>query len=184
MKAQFLTYALTLCVLICMYGCTADDEFEHGYPCSFIYDMSIHNTGVVYSVVRSPGLFAFVYKKGVNPLTIQAELNDGKTNTPTYITTEKEKRLTWTLGAKTGLIIGLNPSNELYAFDRQCPNCIESNVSGTFNLTWTDNGQQVYCTKCKRKYDLNNGGYPSNGGGKKLMRYYSTFDGTVLRVWN
>ena len=49
------------------------------------------------------------------------------------------------------------------------------------------NGKQVAsCSKCKRKYDLNNTGIPIEGEkGLKLERYHIVYDGSnIMRIYN
>lgn len=72
----------------------------------------------------------------------------------------------------------------LVAFDLACPNCYhDDDVSK--RLALQENGV-VYCSRCKRTYDLNNLGLISSGErGRKLERYHIAYNGsTTVLVQN
>lgn len=74
---------------------------------------------------------------------------------------------------------------EIYAFDRTCPNCWNDN-SISRPLELHENGE-VYCSRCKRTYDLNNGGRQKSGdkGSKAfLYRYRVTYNGSNTLLIN
>jgi hypothetical protein len=191
MRKAFGNIVLLLGV-VSLWACgNVQNEYSTDYQCYFIYDTTIHNGGYLWAAVQpmNYGQFVFVYtkkmymKSGNSVRYVYANLN-GKTDS-TAITTAKETNLTYALGAQNGLIIGrsLSGDNMLYAFDRQCPNCIDD-YGAYIPLNWSNNGTTVYCRKCKRTYDLNNGGYPQDGGGKKLLRYRISYSGATIFVNN
>ena len=170
-------------------SCAADEnEYTKDYQCYFVFDTSVHNTSLINNCVNplSSGVFCMVSqtpKNGVRYINVQ--LNDGKTNESVAITTEIETRQSCILGASNGLVIGCSTLNDakLYAYDRQCPNCLQNYLYKP--LQWTNNGQWLTCTTCNRCYDLNNSGYVVSGdAGVKLLRYPATYTGTTLVVRN
>ena len=108
--------------------------------------------------------------------------NDGKTpQEDNIISTDLENYSSYVLGASNsiGLFIGTTNFNGLWAYDRACPNC--TNLQA---MNWTGNRQQVNCSRCKRTYELETGAIISGDEGSSLMRYFCSFDGSILRAWN
>lgn len=171
-----------------MAACGADDyEYENKYRCSFYFDCSMHQGTDLQNCLNplSPGLFCMVWQQSVNGIRhIKMQLyNQQVKDVP--ITTTNETRQPCVLGAGNGLVIGCSTlsSGQLYAFDRQCPNCVSTSSSNA--LEWTTNGLQLRCPKCQRTYDLNNNGFIVSGEkGNKLMRYRASYSGTILIVGN
>ena len=122
------------------------------------------------------------YSGGVNHIQIQLY---NKQAEDVAITTDIERRRSCVLGANNGLVIGCSTlyEGQLYAFDRQCPNCANN---GTLKaMQWENNGLWLKCPKCERVYDLNNNGFIVKGeSGDKLMRYRASYDGKVLLITN
>ena len=122
------------------------------------------------------------YSGGVNHIQIQLY---NKQAEDVAITTDIERRRSCVLGANNGLVIGCSTlyEGQLYAFDRQCPNCANN---GTLKaMQWENNGLWLKCPKCERVYDLNNNGFIVKGeSGDKLMRYRPSYDGKVLLITN
>ena len=174
--------------VILMAACGADDyEFEKNYQCYFTFDCGMHQGTALQSCVNpmSSGLFCMVWqdtKQGVRHINLQL-YNQKTEDVP--ITTAIEARQSCVLGARNGLVIGCSTLNngELYAFDRQCPNCIKAGTNKA--LQWENNGLWLKCPKCERVYDLNNNGFVVKGeSGDKLMRYRATYNGTMLLITN
>lgn len=181
-----LFYLLTIVMIL---GCRADDtEYTREYQCYFTFNTQIHNASIINSCINplSPGMFCMAWQEpagGVRHVKIQ--LNNGKTNEDVAITTAEEARQSCIMGASNGLIIGCSTLNngQLYAFDRQCPNCLNEGINKP--LQWGNNGLWVKCPRCNRSYDLNNSGFVVDGdGGKKLLRYHARYTGTALIVSN
>ena len=175
--------------VILMAACSADgNEYTREYQCYFTFDTQIHNTSVINSCINplSSGMFCMVWHHtadGVRHIDIQ--LNDGKTSEDVAITTAAEMRQSCIMGASNGLIIGCSTLNNggLYAFDRQCPNCLHDGINKP--LQWANNGLWVKCPRCNRSYDLNNSGFVVDGdGGNKLLRYRAAYTGAILIVNN
>ncbi len=79
------------------------------------------------------------------------------------------------LGLNGGLIVGYGNSTDgvFYAYDRECPNCFDSNALPLHSYPLKVNNIGIAsCSNCHRTYDLNNGGIIASGsGGKKMTRY-------------
>jgi len=186
MKKSTLFCALAGLLLLC--SCSDNEnEYSLDYRCYFLFDAEVHNVSVIKNALNplASGIFVYVTTERRNGVRyVLSELNDGKTKGEDALTTEKESRITYALGAYNGLIIGYSSlGNGLYAFDHQCPNCMAESNLYRYPLTWTNNGQWVYCKNCKRSYDLNNNGYP-NSDGMKLIRYRAEYNGSILIIHN
>lgn len=88
----------------------------------------------------------------------------------------------------SGFIVGtpavpdLSGNFTLSAFDLVCPNCYTENaLQRALSFSGTT---AMYCNRCRRTYDLNNGGIVSGGdGGRALFRYrvsYASEQGMLL----
>jgi len=183
------TLMLSLLLTLSLSGCEADNEYNMNYQCYFTFDTQLHNTTLLRNALNpmAPGIYALVSSAPVNGVrTVHIELNDGKNTEDIAITTARENYTTWVLGTNNAIIVGYSSlGNGLYAFDRQCPNCISDYNLYKYPLSWNNNGQWVQCGKCHRKYDLNNNGFIVEGDkGSKLVRYRANYDGTILSVFN
>ncbi len=167
----------------------AEPEYSRKYQCYFIFDGKIHNNSILKGVLNplAPGYFAMVTKQGgtASSIGLSISLYGGQPETM-KMTTAEELRYPCILGAGNSLVIGCSSFNNgaIYAYDRQCPNCLETNYPMTsYALSWTNNGQGLKCNTCGRTYDLNNGGIVTGGAsGMKLIRYRASYDGNVLVV--
>lgn len=180
---------LSLLFTLSLTGCDADNEYDVDHRCFFNFDTNLHNTSIIRHALNplSSGIFVWVYtsqKSGI--IVVNTQLNDGVTSGQDNITTAKENYSSYILGTNNGLLIGYSSlGNGLFAFDRQCPNCIKDYNLYKYALSWANNGQWVKCANCKRVYDLNNFGVVVEGDkGSKLIRYKAFYDGTLLTVRN
>ena len=165
------------------------------YQCYFNFNSAYHNTSIILDCINpySSGMFCTVSKEPIGGQTatqngaaysLSITLGSGKTE-KVNITTADETRQSCILGASNGIVLGRSSLNEgaLYAFDRQCPNCLEE--SSYKALQFENNGLWMKCPQCKRSYDLNNSGYVVGGEpGKKLLRYRASYGGNMLMVRN
>ena len=75
--------------------------------------------------------------------------------------------------------------NGLFAFDKQCPNCLKEFNQANYPMDWDNSGMYVKCKKCGRRYNLNNSGFcVDDGKARKLIRYRASYDGNILSVHN
>ena len=85
------------------------------------------------------------------------------------------------LGLNGAIIVGygFSTSQTFYAYDRECPNCFDSNALPLRSYPLKVNSAGIAsCSNCHRTYDLNNGGIIASGnGGKKMTRFHAATTG-------
>ena len=79
-----------------------------------------------------------------------------------------------------GVFLSSPDDNKQPVQDNQTVTLADSSTDGTRQ----NNGNQLYCNKCKRSYDVNNGVVANGTPGIELYRYKAALDGGILRVWN
>ena len=174
------------CVLL-VTACGKDSTISRDYRCFFVFDTSLHPLPCqLTGIVGSNGHFMQVsmsYRQGVNHLhTVR---NYDNATDDVVLSTAKENQVSYSLGANNSIIIGTSSYDfVLLCFDGQCANCMETYGGTSYPLTWSNNGLRLYCAKCKRSYDVNNGVVADGEPGRQLYRYQAALDGPVLRAWN
>ena len=176
-----------VCLFLCMIltACQAEAPVSRKYNCQLVFYYDQHPTSLLFAAARSAGSYVYVTSSGDGVSSfrhIYVTSNDGKTpREDNVISTEIEKRAACILGASNniGIIVGMTNFNGLWAYDRACPNC-----SSLQAMNWTGNRQQVICPRCQRTYELETGAIISGDEGSPLMRYFCSFDGSILRAWN
>ena len=175
----------TLLLLICLMMATAcaDDvqTVYSKYRADFVYD-KVSTTDPLYKALTGAGMFCSIYRQG------------GKQYfTSPYETTYRnltDLNLYQRYVTINGFIVGLANQTEmgttvlpLLCYDRVCPNCYEEGHN--YSLALQENGF-AYCSRCKRKYNLNDGGLIAEGdNGLKLIRYHIMYDGlNNMRIYN
>ena len=192
MLNRLLRLQLLLVSLLAAVSC-GDTEYEYciDYHCNFAFNMSTHNTSVLNSCVSqtTSNTFCMVWSTK-NPMRhVHVQMYGGKEEVNDITADLELRQSTYELGAGNGLVMGRSSFNngQLYAFDRQCPNCLDNMRYRP--LQWESNGMKLHCGYCNRSYDLINGGRVSSGeSGKKLLRYKAyitpTATGDMLIVRN
>lgn len=176
---------LLVSAMILLSACEAEAPVSRKYPCQFFFDCDKHPTSLLLAAVKNPGAYVFVTTTGDGATSVRhvyVTSNDGKTpREDNIISTDRENYASYMLGASNsiGLFIGLTNFNGLWAYDRTCPTCESLQA-----MDFTGNRQQVACPKCHRTYDLETGSIVSGNDGNPLLRYYCSFDGTVIHAWN
>lgn len=137
--------------------------------------------------VNVPGMFCMITESvrgGVKYLNFKTNHNA----TSSLAETEAEKRAEYILGLNNGIIVGFQNAvldefgnAKFVGYDVQCPNCVSQSgntLSPNFGVTMDDKGIAT-CSKCGRKYDLNNGGILQNGqkGDTGLEKYAASTTG-------
>ncbi len=83
-----------------------------------------------------------------------------------------ELQSSFVLGINNGIIVGYQTFvtegayGGFIGYDVQCPNCVRNNnnyINPTYPVRMASSGIAT-CSKCGRKYDMNNGGIIQNGG--------------------
>lgn len=178
-----------LCVFLCVFlsACQAESNVSRDYRCYFVFDTSLHPLPCqLTAIVGNSGHFCKIessFVGGVRHLKTTRNY-DGAIEDIT-LRTEKERQVTFALGANNCIIVGTSSyENRYVAYDGQCPNCLSDYNGSSYPLTWQKNGLQLHCAKCDRSYDVNNGVVAAGSSGRNLLNYNATFDGVLLRAWN
>ena len=179
---------LALLAALMLTGCQAEGEYST-WPCRFGYDNSIHqdpalatamnaNSRGVFCRIREDGLY-YVFQNNQNITSRQPK-------------SEMEKLANQILGLNNGIIVGFQTFNEtpnggFVGYDVQCPNCVrrENNTLNPKFAVSVGSDGIAKCSKCGKKYDLNNGGIIQNGeeGDVGLQKYLATTTGPLGYVF-
>ena len=166
-------------------SCEAEAPVSRKYVCRFVFNYRDHATSLLFAAAQNPGTYVYVTTKGDGKTSVRhvyVNSNDDKTpQEDNVISSDLENYSSYVLGASNsiGLFIGTTNFNGLWAYDRACPNCTSLQA-----MNFTGNRQQVLCPRCQRTYELETGAIINGDEGSSLMRYYCSFDGSILRAWN
>jgi len=174
-------------VALLLVGCQAEQEFST-WPCRFSYDNSLYLDPVLSSATNngSRGVFCQISEEsrgGVKYLVFTS--SNGETSRQKE--TALELQANYVIGINNGIIVGFQTliTDGVYGgfigYDVQCPNCVRSNnnyINPTYPVRMASSGIAT-CSKCGRKYDMNNGGIIQNGseGDTGLEKYVATTTG-------
>lgn len=157
--------------------------------CYFIFDNQYneHSSSPLIGSLNSPNNFCMVTTemKEVGYI-VKVTPYGGETHSEPIIT-NKETMQKRQLGLSGQLVVGRSSLQDgaLYVFDRQCPNCYNTNHTTKYPLQWAANGTQLTCKSCNRYYGLLNGGVVVQGdNGEKLFRYRASFSNGVFIISN
>ena len=179
---------ISMVCLLC--ACEEDSQYSNTY-CNFLFQAFLFPSSALTQAVSGSGgdfcIVKAVQEKGVYHL--KCTPNQGSYNTDaldlSMNTAIGNERLNYNaMGHKRGLIIGRTYSNELCAYDLQCPNC-----DFNYELVWGDKPHLLKCNKCQRVYNIySNYSYVESGEkGRPLEQYkrvtYNRTDG-ILSVRN
>lgn len=179
-----LLLAVSCCLLA---ACSADEEYST-HACRFTYNNMIHNDPTLNSALNasSRGVFCLISENtraGVRYLVFENNL--GQTSKQQETAEEVEAK--FILGLNNGIIVGFQTLNTdganggFVAYDVQCPNCVSrtnNTANPNFRVTMESSGIAT-CSKCDKKYDMNNGGIILNGeeGDRGLDKYVASTTG-------
>ena len=178
---------LILSLLTLLMACTGDENIYREYQCYFLFDTFLHPLPCqLTAALSSTGSFVKIETSVEQSVRhLKTTRNYDNSVEDIRLTTERESQLTYALGANNCIIVGVSSyDNVLVAYEGQCSNCLKELGGRRYPLTWQNNGTQLYCDKCKRTYDVNNGVVASGSPGIALYRYKAALDGGILRVWN
>lgn len=161
-------------------------------PCSLYFDNQTHNDATLAAAMTPlSGIFVTITttsKSGAQYFVFTN--NQGHSSQVVFDAKDKQRQRAGQLilGLNGAIIVGygFSTSQTFYAYDRECPNCFDSNAlpQRSYPLK-VNSGGIASCSNCHRTYDLNNGGIIASGnGGKKMTRYPSVTTGAygVLSV--
>lgn len=183
-KAMVAAVCLPVLLLSASCGDDTQNEYSSDIRCVFNFDITRHAATRLAAAVQplNYGQFVIVTTEvrqissptttGYSVRYVNSEDANGNKES-TAITASDELRASYVLGAMNGLVVGRSSGvdNTLYAYDRQCPNCMSQYGLYRYAMSFANDGQWMHCSNCQRDYDLNNNGYPVSGGGRKLVRY-------------
>lgn len=177
--------------LLAVFTACGDAESEYSRNrCYLVIDNSKHLDQTLATAMNSmsKGVFCAIYtgtRGGAD--TYFFENNQGLTSYKTLNAEDLRRSRILGVYNGSGLIVGYGTLDGVfYAYDRQCPNCYEESNLPKYALSMNSTGT-ASCSRCSRKYDMNNGGIISDGEqGKKLMRYRASTTGPqgILSVSN
>ena len=186
-RIKTICYYVMMSLIVLLSACQAESNVSHDYRCYFVFDTSLHPLPCqLTALAGNSGHFCKVESSmegGVRHLKTTRNYDNAFEDI--ILRTEKERQVSFALGANNSIIIGISSyENRFVAYDGQCPNCLSDYNGYSYPLTWQKNGLQLHCAKCDRSYDVNNGVVASGNGGRGLLPYNATFDGVLLRAWN
>ena len=177
-------FSFLICLLLA--SCNADSEYST-WPCRFTYNNSLHLDPTLASAMNidSRGVFCRIWESSMGGLVLHFQSNQGGDATHQPVT-EMERQSNYILGLNNGIIVGFQtlntqPYGGFVAYDAQCPNCVRktnNTLNPKFPVSMSPSGIAT-CSKCGKKYDMNNGGIVTNGGegDKGLEKYVAATTG-------
>lgn len=180
-------WLLVLATCVLLTACNEENSVYRDYRCYFVFDTTLHPAPChLTSAMGNTGHFLIVktqMKEGIRHI-LTTRNYDQATET-VKLSTVKENQTSCLLGAGGAIIIGRSSyTGLLMAYEGQCANCLDNFGGTSYPLTWSKNGQQLNCDRCKRSYDVNNGVVASGEAGRQLYIYNAAFEGGILRAWN
>jgi len=188
LKQRLLRQATFLGLLCCwlLTACEAEGEYST-WSCFFKYDNMIHQDQTLAAAMNidSRGVFCKISESGVYYVF---ENNYNMKSQQPKSAEETERQKYYVLGVNNGVIVGFqtfntSPNGGFVGYDAQCPNCVRRTnnyLNPKFPLTMSTSGI-ASCSKCGKKYDLNNGGIIQNGeeGDVGLEKYLASTTGPL-----
>ena len=176
---------VAMAALLILGSCSSDDAYNaySKYKASFSYS-SVMTAAPLKNALTGPGEFCTI-SLGVNTLVFQS-LTASYTDDITA-----EMMYYQNIRCISGFIVGMANIPEMNAdwlgiicYDLACSNCHHDDAINP-KLTLQERGF-AYCSRCKRKYSLNNQGIVVAGdAGRPLERYHVSYDGANhMAVWN
>ncbi len=186
---RLLAFGIWLLAVSCfLVGCEADEEYST-HACRFSYNNMIHNDATLASAMddKSRGVFCLISENtrgGVRYLLFE---NSAGMKSDPVVETAEEVEAKFILGLNNGIIVGFQtlntegPNGGFAGYDVQCPNCVNrtgNTANPNFRVTMESSGIAT-CSKCGKKYDMNNGGIILNGeeGDRGLDKYVASTTG-------
>lgn len=156
----------------------AESEFSTA-PCSVYIDNQTHNNATLAEAMTPlSGIFVTITttsKSGAQYFVFTN--NQGRSSQVVFDAKDKQRQQAGQLilGLNGAIIVGygFSTSQTFYAYDRECPNCFDSNALPLRSYPLTVNSAGIAsCSHCHRTYDLNNGGIIASGDGGKMLKPY------------
>lgn len=159
-----------------------ESEFSTA-PCALYFDNQTHHDATLAQAMTPfSGIFVTITttsKSGAQYFVFTN--NQGSSSQVVFDAKDKQRQQAGQLilGLNGAIIVGYGFSETFYAYDRECPNCFDSNALPLRSYPLKVNSAGIAsCSNCHRTYDLNNGGVIVSGnGGKKMTRFHAATTG-------
>lgn len=153
-----------------------ESEFSTA-PCALYFDNQTHNDATLAAAMTPlSGIFVTITttsKSGAQYFVFTN--NQGSSSQVVFDAKDKQRQQAGQLilGLNGAIIVGYGFSETFYAYDRECPNCFDSNALPLRSYPLKVNSAGIAsCSHCHRTYDLNNGGIIASGSGGKMIKPY------------
>ena len=146
-------------------------------PCALYFDNQTHRDATLAEAMTPfSGIFVTITttsKSGAQYFVFTN--NQGSSSQVVFDAKDKQRQQAGQLilGLNGAIIVGYGFSETFYAYDRECPNCFDSNALPLRSYPLKVNSAGIAsCSHCHRTYDLNNGGIIASGSGGKMIKPY------------
>ena len=154
-----------------------ESEFSTA-PCALYFDNQTHNDATLAAAMTPlSGIFVTITTTSKSGAQYFVFTNNQGHSSPPVVFDAKDKQRQQAgqliLGLNGAIIVGygFSTSQTFYAYDRECPNCFDSNALPLHSYPLKVNNIGIAsCSNCHRTYDLNN-------GGKKMTRFRAVTTG-------
>lgn len=168
---------VALCLALALTGCGDDLGFEYSdYHCGLGINNATLNDATLASAMnaQSPGVFCTISYKYSGTYYYVFESNQSQSSEKVFTALDLKSGNHQRIGMNNGLIVGfgnLSSPATFYAFDQECPVCFDYNALPvkSYKLSVSSAGIAT-CSNCHRSFNLNTGGFCTNGSGH-LTRY-------------
>lgn len=176
---------ILLCLTAFLTSCSDTENEFSSYRCYLVFQNDRHQDMTLASSLNpnAPGIFcrvSFGAKNGAQCYFFES--NQGLSSYKTAMATDLQRSNIVGVYNESGVIVGYGNINfpaTLYAYDSQCPNCYKDTGKPAYRLAMNSAGT-ASCKRCKREYDMNNGGIISSGDkGDKMIRYRAAAAGPL-----
>lgn len=156
-----------------------ESEFSTA-PCALYFDNQTHNDATLAAAMTPlSGIFVTITTTSKSGAQYFVFTNNQGHSSPPVVFDAKDKQRQQAgqliLGLNGAIIVGygFSTSQTFYAYDRECPNCFDSNALPLRSYPLKVNSAGIAsCSNCHRTYDLNNGGIIASGSGGKMIKPY------------
>ena len=156
-----------------------ESEFSTA-PCALYFDNQTHNDATLAAAMTPlSGIFVTITTTSKSGAQYFVFTNNQGHSSPPVVFDAKDKQRQQAgqliLGLNGAIIVGYGFSTPqtFYAYDRECPNCFDSNALPLRSYPLKVNSAGIAsCSHCHRTYDLNNGGIIASGSGGKMIKPY------------
>ena len=136
---------LSLLLTVVLMACTGEENIYREYECYFVFDTFLHPLPCqLTATLSSNGQFVKIttsVEQGVRHL--KTTRNYDNATEDIKLTTEREAKLNYALGANNCIIVGVSSyDNVLVAYEGQCSNCLKELGGRRYPLSWQTNGTQ------------------------------------------